>query len=60
MRRYELMIILRADVADDRIKAVQERTVRSITESAGRVIKDIPWGRRRLRSEEHTSELQSH
>lgn len=48
MRRYELMVILRADVAEDRIKAIQERTVRSITESGGRVIKDVPWGRRRL------------
>ena len=29
MRRYELMMILRPDVAEDRSKAILERTVRS-------------------------------
>ena len=48
MRRYELMMILRADVAEDRAKAIQERTLRSITESGGRIVKDLSWGRRRL------------
>ena len=48
MRRYELMLILRPDVADDRAKAIIERTARSITEQAGKILKDVPWGRRRM------------
>jgi small subunit ribosomal protein S6 len=48
MRRYELMLILRPDVADDRAKAIFERTARSITEQAGKILKDVPWGRRRM------------
>ena len=48
MRRYELMMILRPDVADDRSKAIFDRTVRSITESGGSVFKTVPWGRRRM------------
>ena len=37
MRRYELMLILRPDVADDRAKAIFERTARSITEQGGKL-----------------------
>jgi small subunit ribosomal protein S6 len=48
VRRYELMMILRPDVADDRSKAIFDRTVRSITESGGSVFKTVPWGRRRM------------
>ena len=48
MRRYELMMILRPDVAEDRSKAILERTVRSITESGGTILKNVPWGRRRM------------
>jgi len=48
MRRYELMMIMQPDVAEDRIKAVLERTVRSITEAGGSILKNVPWGRRRL------------
>jgi len=48
MRRYELMLILRPDVADDRSKAIFERTARSITEQSGKILKDIAWGRRRM------------
>lgn len=48
MRRYELMMILRPDVAEDRSKAILERTVRSITEAGGSILKNVPWGRRRL------------
>ena len=31
MRRYELMLILRPDVTEERTKAIFERTTRSIT-----------------------------
>jgi small subunit ribosomal protein S6 len=48
MRRYELMMILRPDVAEDRSKAILERTARSITESGGTILKNVPWGRRRM------------
>lgn len=48
MRRYELMMIMQPDVAEDRSKAILERTVRSITEAGGSILKNVPWGRRRL------------
>ncbi len=48
MRRYELMMILQPDVPEDRSKAILERTVRSITEAGGSILKNVPWGRRRL------------
>jgi len=48
MRRYELMLVLRPDLADDRTQAVIDRTTRSITGSGGQIVKVAPWGRRRL------------
>ena len=48
MRRYELMIVLRPDVPDDRSQAVIDRTTRQIVASGGQIIKVAPWGRRRL------------
>jgi small subunit ribosomal protein S6 len=48
MRRYELMLVIRPDVADDRSQAVIDRTTRQITASGGQIIKVAPWGRRRL------------
>lgn len=48
MRRYELMIVLRPDVADDRSQAVIDRTTRQIVGSGGQIVKVAPWGRRRL------------
>jgi small subunit ribosomal protein S6 len=48
MRRYELMLVIRPDVADDRSQAVLDRTTRQITASGGQIIKVAPWGRRRL------------
>lgn len=48
MRRYELMLVIRPDVAEDRIQAVLDRATRSITGGAGQIIKVSPWGRRRL------------
>jgi small subunit ribosomal protein S6 len=48
MRRYELMLIIRPDVADDRSQAVVDRTTRQIVASGGQIVKVAPWGRRRL------------
>ena len=48
MRRYELMLDIRPDVADDRSQAVIDRTTRQIVASGGQIVKVAPWGRRRL------------
>ena len=48
MRRYELMLVLRPDVPDDRSQAVIDRTTRQITTAGGQITKVAPWGRRRL------------
>ena len=48
MRRYELMLVLRPDVADDRAQAVIDRTTRGIVAAGGSIVKVAPWGRRRL------------
>lgn len=48
MRRYELMLVIRPDVADDKSQAVIDRTTRQITTAGGQIIKVAPWGRRRL------------
>jgi len=48
MRRYELMLILRPDVADDKAQAVIDRTTRQLTAGGGQIVKVAPWGRRRL------------
>jgi small subunit ribosomal protein S6 len=48
MRRYELMLVLRPDLPDDKTQAVIDRTTRAITGSGGQIVKVAPWGRRRL------------
>jgi small subunit ribosomal protein S6 len=48
MRRYELMLVFRPDVPDDRVQAALDRTTRTIAGSAGQIVKVSPWGRRRL------------
>ena len=48
MRRYELMLVLRPDVADDRAQAVLDRTTRQVSAGGGQIVKVAPWGRRRL------------
>ena len=48
MRRYELMLVLRPDLPDDKTQAVIDRTTRSIVGSEGQIVKVAPWGRRRL------------
>jgi small subunit ribosomal protein S6 len=48
MRRYELMLVIRPDVPDDRSQAVIDRSTRQITAAGGQILKVAPWGRRRL------------
>lgn len=48
MRRYELMLVLRPDAAEDRAAAVIDRATRHVVASGGQIVKVAPWGRRRL------------
>jgi small subunit ribosomal protein S6 len=48
MRRYELMLVIRPDVADEKSQALVDRTTRQIVTSGGQIVKVAPWGRRRL------------
>jgi small subunit ribosomal protein S6 len=48
MRRYELMLVIRPDVADDRSQSLVDRTTRQIVAAGGQIVKVAPWGRRRL------------
>jgi small subunit ribosomal protein S6 len=48
MRRYELMLVIAPDVADDRSQAVVDRATRQIVAAGGQIVKVAPWGRRRL------------
>jgi small subunit ribosomal protein S6 len=48
MRRYELMLVIRPDVPDDKSQAVIDRVTRQITAGGGQIVKVAPWGRRRL------------
>ena len=48
MRRYELMLVIRPDVADDKSQALVDRTTRGIVASGGQIVKVALWGRRRL------------
>jgi small subunit ribosomal protein S6 len=48
MRRYELMLVIRPDVADDKTQALVDRTTRQIVAAGGQIVKVAPWGRRRL------------
>lgn len=48
MRRYELMLVVRPDLPDDKTQAVIDRTTRAIVASGGQIVKVAPWGRRRL------------
>ena len=48
MRRYELMLVLRPDLADDKSQALIDRITRQISTTGGQIVKVAPWGRRRL------------
>jgi small subunit ribosomal protein S6 len=48
LRRYELMLVIRPDVADDKSQALVDRITRGVVASGGQIVKVAPWGRRRL------------
>ncbi len=48
MRRYELMLVIRPDVADDKSQTLVDRTTRAVVSAGGQIVKVAPWGRRRL------------
>ncbi len=48
MRRYELMLLLRPDLEDDRLQAAVEKVTRAIVNAGGALSKVSPWGKRRL------------
>ena len=48
MRRYELMLLLRPDLDDDRLQSAVEKVTRAIVNVGGSLSKVSPWGKRRL------------
>jgi small subunit ribosomal protein S6 len=48
MRRYELMLLFRPDLEDDKLQAAVERVTRAIVNAGGALTKVSPWGKRRL------------
>jgi small subunit ribosomal protein S6 len=48
MRRYELMLVVRPDTADEQVDAIVDKATRSVSASGGQIVKRSPWGRRRL------------
>jgi len=48
MRRYELMLLLRPDLEDDKLQSAVEKVTRAIVNAGGSLSKVSPWGKRRL------------
>jgi len=48
MRRYELMLLFRPDLEDDKLQAAVEKVTRAIVNAGGTLTKVSPWGKRRL------------
>jgi small subunit ribosomal protein S6 len=48
MRRYELMLLFRPDLEDDKLQAAVEKVTRAIVNGGGSLSKVSPWGKRRL------------
>jgi small subunit ribosomal protein S6 len=48
MRRYELMLLIRPDLEDDKLQASVEKVTRAIVNAGGSLSKVSPWGKRRL------------
>ncbi|HEX2193752.1 MAG TPA: 30S ribosomal protein S6 [Candidatus Limnocylindria bacterium] len=48
MRRYELMLLFRPDLEDDRLQSAVEKVTRAIVNAGGALTKVSPWGKRRL------------
>jgi small subunit ribosomal protein S6 len=48
MRRYELMLLFRPDLEDDKLQSAVEKVTRAIVNAGGSLTKVSPWGKRRL------------
>jgi small subunit ribosomal protein S6 len=48
MRRYELMLLLRPDLEEDKLQSAVEKVTRAIVNGGGSLSKVSPWGKRRL------------
>src|SRR6266487_526337 len=48
MRRYELMLLFRPDLEDDKLQSAVEKVTRAIVNGGGALTKVSPWGKRRL------------
>ncbi|HEY4768631.1 MAG TPA: 30S ribosomal protein S6 [Candidatus Limnocylindria bacterium] len=48
MRRYELMLLIRPDLEDDKLQAAVEKVTRAVVNGGGALTKVSPWGKRRL------------
>ncbi len=48
MRRYELMLLLRPDLEDDKLQSAVEKVTRAVVNAGGSLAKVSPWGKRRL------------
>jgi small subunit ribosomal protein S6 len=48
MRRYELMLLLRPDLEDEKLQSAVEKVTRAIVNAGGSLSKVSPWGKRRL------------
>jgi small subunit ribosomal protein S6 len=48
VRRYELMLLLRPDLEDDKLQGAVEKVTRAIVNRGGSLSKVSPWGKRRL------------
>lgn len=48
MRPYEAMVVLRPDLDQDALQAVQTRLLNVITDQGGQITHVDPWGKRRL------------
>jgi small subunit ribosomal protein S6 len=48
MRRYELMLLIRPDLEDDKLQAAVEKVTRAVVNAGGTLTKVSPWGKRRL------------
>jgi small subunit ribosomal protein S6 len=48
MRRYELMLLFRPDLEDDKLQSGVEKVTRAIVNAGGTLTKVSPWGKRRM------------
>ena len=48
MRRYELMLLFRPDLEDDKLQSAVEKVTRAIVNAVGALTKVSPWGKRRM------------